>query len=283
VVRGTVKLLNRLLRENIELVFQPAEEELPLVADRGQIEQVVMNLAVNACDAMPHGGRLELGTGLEAGSAWLQVSDTGEGIPDEIRDQLFEPFFTTKERGKGTGLGLSVVQGIVSRLGGRIELDSALGEGTTIRVTFPPVVLRSRVAPRTAEPAATGAGNGQRVLVVEDDPSVRTSLEEILEVLGYQVTAVDGREEALRLPADSHFDLLLSDFVLPDGSGTEIADELRSRWPSLGVIVMSGYAQDEVVEREAARGSLYFLQKPFNANTLGSAVRAVLAGAAAPS
>jgi PAS domain S-box-containing protein len=137
VVQGTVKLLRRLLRENIELRFEPAVDDLPLVADRGQIEQVVINLAVNACDAMPTGGRLALSTGLSVGFAWLEVSDTGEGIPDDIRDQLFEPFFTTKERGKGTGLGLSVVQGIVSRLGGTIDLDSTVGEGTTVRVALP--------------------------------------------------------------------------------------------------------------------------------------------------
>ncbi len=280
-VRGTVKLLHRLLRENIELVFEPAHGELPLLADRGQIEQVVMNLAVNACDAMPHGGRLRLVTGLVAGSAWLEVSDTGEGIPEEIRDQLFEPFFTTKERGKGTGLGLSVVHGIVTRLGGRIDLDSKVGEGTSIRVTFPAIAAAGRVPRRVAPRQEVSGGDGERVLVVEDDPAVRDSLGEILGVLGYRVTAIGSCEEATNLTDGPEFDLLLSDFVLPDGSGTEIASELRQRWPGLGVIVMSGYAQDDSVGMEAARGNLHFLQKPFSAQTLSDVVRSVLANGAA--
>jgi PAS domain S-box-containing protein len=280
VVQGTVKLLHRLLRENIDLIYEPNDCGLPLIADRGQIEQVVMNLAVNACDAMPTGGRLSLVTGIEAGSAWLKVSDTGEGIPEEIRDQLFEPFFTTKERGKGTGLGLSVVHGIVNRLGGRIDLDSQVGEGTTIRVTFPAIAVTGTPSRRTVIQEEFSGGDGEQVLVVEDDPAVRTSLEEILGVLGYQVTTVGCCDEVGRLPKESRFDLLLSDYVLPDGSGTDIAHQLRERWPDLGVIVMSGYAQDDVVGREAARGNLYFLQKPFNAQTLSEVVRTVLANGA---
>jgi signal transduction histidine kinase/CheY-like chemotaxis protein len=277
VVQGTVKLLNRLLRENINLDFDPSDGELPLLADRGQVEQVVMNLAVNACDAMPHGGRLSLVTGLEAGSAWLEVSDTGEGIPEEIRDQLFEPFFTTKEAGKGTGLGLSVVHGIITRLGGRIDLESAVGEGTSIKVTFPGIAVTGGTSRRVPDREVVSEGEDERVLVVEDDPAVRVSLEEILGVLGYQVTSVGSLEEAIRLPEDPDFDLLLSDYVLPDGTGTEIAEQLRERWPELGVIVMSGYAQDEVVRGEAARGSLNFLQKPFSAQLLGQTVRSALA------
>ena len=276
VVEGTVRLLHRLLRENIELVFEPGAGVLPLTADRGQIEQVVMNLAVNACDAMPHGGRLSLTTSRDNGNVWLEVADTGEGIPEEIRDQLFEPFFTTKERGKGTGLGLSVVQGIVSRLGGRIDLESQVGRGTTIRVTFPASVAEELDAPRVEERETVGGGDGQTILVVEDDPAVRASLEEILAVMGYGVISVGSREEALAVPAAKSIDLLLSDYILPDGSGTDIARDLKQRWPGIGVIVMSGYAQDEVVGREAARGSLYFLQKPFTAKTLAKAVRSFL-------
>jgi PAS domain S-box-containing protein len=280
-VKGTVKLLTRLLRENIELVFEPSSGGLPLMADRGQIEQVVMNLAVNACDAMPQGGKLSLVTGLDAGSAWLEVSDTGEGIPEDIRDQLFEPFFTTKARGKGTGLGLSVVHGIVNRLGGRIDLDSHVGQGTSIRVTFPAITATGHTVHRAAPGEQLADGGGERVLVVEDDPAVRDSLKEILGVLGYQVTTVGSREELDRLPDDSEYDLLLSDYVLPDGSGTEIADELREKWPTIGVIVMSGYAQDSGVGREVAMGNLHFLQKPFSAQTLSEAVRNALANGAA--
>ncbi len=276
VVQGTVKLLRRLLRENIELRFEPAVDDLPLVADRGQIEQVVINLAVNACDAMPTGGRLALSTGLSVGFAWLEVSDTGEGIPDDIRDQLFEPFFTTKERGKGTGLGLSVVQGIVSRLGGTIDLDSTVGKGTTVRVALPIASPSGHITRPVGELHDIKRGDGERVLVVEDDFAVRNSLEEILGLLGYRVTTVSGREEARSACDQGEFDLLLSDYVLPDGSGTEIADELRQRWPTLRVVVMSGYAQDEDVSERSSSGNLVFLQKPFNAQALADSVRAAL-------
>jgi PAS domain S-box-containing protein len=282
VVQGTVKLLRRLLRENIELRFEPAIDDLPLVADRGQIEQVVINLAVNACDAMPSGGRLTLSTGLAVGSAWLEVSDTGEGIPDEIRGQMFEPFFTTKERGKGTGLGLSVVQGIVTRLDGTIDLDSTMGEGTTVRVTFPITPQTGHITRPVGEFDEINGGDGERVLVVEDDFAVRNSLEEILGSLGYRVTTVSSRAEAHTACAEGEFDLLLSDYVLPDGSGTEIADELRQRWPELRVVVMSGYAQDEDVSERSSSGNLVFLQKPFNARALGDTIRTALVGRAAP-
>jgi two-component system cell cycle sensor histidine kinase/response regulator CckA len=215
-------------------------------------------------------------TGLDAGSPWLEVSDAGEGIPQDIRDQLFEPFFTTKERGKGTGLGLSVVHGIVTRLGGRIDLDSRVGEGTTIRVTLPATNLPDAVAYGVSDGDAIAGGQGERVLVVEDDPAVRASLEEILGVLGYRVTGVAGCEEASRASEQTDFDLLLSDYVLPDGSGTDIAEELRERWPGLKVIVMSGYAQDAAVGEQATLGNLHFLQKPFTARALGDAVRDAL-------
>ena len=277
VVQGTVKLLRRLLRENIELRFEPAVDDLPLVADRGQIEQVLINLAVNACDAMPAGGRLVLSTGLSAGFARIEVSDTGQGIPDDIRDQLFEPFFTTKERGKGTGLGLSVVQGIVSRLGGTIALDSTVGDGTTVRVTLPIAAPSGSITRPVGELHEIQRGDGEHVLVVEDDLAVRNSLEEILGFLGYMVTTVSSGAEARSASARDEYDLLLSDYVLPDGSGTEIADELRRRCPELRVVVMSGYAQDDEVSERSASGSLVFLQKPFSAQALADSVRAALA------
>jgi PAS domain S-box-containing protein len=278
VVHGTVRLLHRLLRENIDLVFVPANIDLPLVADPGQIEQVVTNLAVNASDAMPRGGRLFLRTGLEAGCSWIEVSDTGEGIADEIRDQLFEPFFTTKEPGTGTGLGLSVVQGIVDRLGGSIDIDSQVGHGTTIRITFPSIEEPGGVSVPSSADNQVASGHGERILVVEDDPAVRTSLKEILGVLGYDVTTVGSREETVFLPPAPGFDLLLTDYVLPDGSGTEIAEDLQARWPGLRVVVMSGYAKDGVGGIESKLGGLKFLQKPFSSQALSEAVRSALQG-----
>ncbi len=276
IVHGTVKLLHRLLRENIDLVFVPADIDLPLLADRGQIEQVVMNLAVNACDAMPRGGRLFLSTGRDAESAWIEVSDSGEGIPDEIRDQLFEPFFTTKDPGKGTGLGLSVVQGIVTRLGGTIDVESRVGEGTNVRIAFPSVEAEDGEAPVEVPSPEPTQGEGQRILVVEDDPAVRSGLREILGVLGYNVTTVGSREESIYLPPTPSFDLLLTDYVLPDGSGTEIAHELRTRWPSMRAVVMSGYAQDVPIGPDSKLDGMDFLQKPFGTDTLADTVRRVL-------
>ncbi len=277
VVNGTVKLLHRLLRENVELVYAPIDVDLPLKADRGQIEQVVMNLAVNACDAMPKGGRLFLRTGLEADQSWLEVTDSGEGIPAEIRDHLFEPFFTTKEPGKGTGLGLSVVHGIVNRLGGRITVESNAGEGASIRVHFPSTDVAEEEVPDQKNSPSLSQGDGQRILVVEDDPAVRSGLREILGVLGYSVTTVGSREESVYLPPAPGFDLLLTDYVLPDGSGTDIARELMARWPSMRVVVMSGYAQDVPLGPDAKLEGMDFLQKPFGTDTLADAVQAALA------
>jgi PAS domain S-box-containing protein len=277
VAHGTVKLLHRLLRENIELVFVPADIDLPLIADRGQIEQVIMNLAVNACDAMPRGGRLFLRTGKDAESAWLEVADSGEGIPDEIRDQLFEPFFTTKDPGKGTGLGLSVVHEIVTRLGGAIDLESNIGRGTSIRITFPSIESSAEHDPVPMSHIESAVGDGQRILVVEDDPAVRSGLSEILGVLGYDVTTVGSREETVYLPPAPSFDLLLTDYVLPDGSGTDIARDLCERWPGLRVIVMSGYAQDVPIGPDSKIDGMEFLQKPFSTEKLADTVKAVLA------
>ena len=283
VVHGTVRLLHRLLRENVELVFVPADIDLPLVADRGQIEQVVMNLAVNACDAMPRGGRMYLRTGRDADRAWLEVADSGEGIPEDIRDLLFEPFFTTKEPGKGSGLGLAVVHSIVSRLGGTIDLESHVGEGTTMRVSLPLAEERGPApAPEPRVVARDLVDRDRRVLVVEDDPAVRSSLRELLRVLGYNVVTVGSREESIFLPPVPGFDLLLTDYMLPDASGTEIARELRERWPQLRVVVMSGYAQDVPLGPDSRIDGMEFLQKPFGAATLAEAVRTALAEPAPP-
>ena len=278
VVHGTVRLLHRLLRENVELVFVPADIDLPLVADRGQIEQVVMNLAVNACDAMPRGGRMYLRTGRDADHAWLEVADSGEGIPEEIRDQLFEPFFTTKGPGKGSGLGLAVVHSIVTRLGGTIDLESHIGEGTTMRVSLPLAEERGSALPPAPKVVSPDLGaRDRRVLVVEDDPAVRSSLRELLRVLGYNVATIGSREESIYLPPVPGFDLLLTDYMLPDASGTEIARELRQRWPQLRVVVMSGYAQDVPLGPDSKLDGMEFLQKPFGAEALAEAVRAALA------
>jgi CheY-like chemotaxis protein len=231
---------------------------------------------VNAADAMPDGGELHIHTGLADGEAWVQVEDTGTGIAAEIKERIFEPFFTTKG-GAGSGLGLAVVHGIVSQHGGRIEVASTPGRGSTFTV-FLPLFARPDPAPPPAAavhaPAANG--KGERVLLVEDEEAVRAGLQQSLGLLGYGVTAVDSAEAALALPPDATFGVLLTDLMLPGVHGAELAQRLRERWPDLAVIVMSGYAEDEAVRRGLGAGAVHFLQKPFELATLARTLRAAL-------
>jgi two-component system cell cycle sensor histidine kinase/response regulator CckA len=278
VVRDAADLLRRLVRENIDLVVETSQDALLVEADPGQVDQVLMNLVVNAADAMPAGGRLTIGTGLRDDLVWLAVRDSGPGIPDEIREKIFEPYFTTKAVGHGTGLGLSVVDGIVSRHGGRIEVESRHGEGTTFRVLLPQSPasvdqLRSLTPGRGSLPQ----GNGERVLLVEDETAAREGLTEILVSLGYRVTAVSCATDAERLPADPRFDVLLTDVMLPDVDGAALAIGLLMRWPELRVVLMSGYSKDEALRHAAELGGVGFLQKPFGMATLAYAIRDALA------
>ncbi len=278
VVVEAAKLLRRLVRENIRLSLVPAHGTLPLDADRGQLEQVLVNLVVNGSDAMPGGGDLMIRTGrLGDGEVWLEVADSGVGIPEEVRERIFEPFFTTKALEHGTGLGLAVVHGIVSQHGGRIEVTSALGQGSTFRVILPcaaggpdrPALVRDGAG-------AVRCGHGERVLVVEDEDGARKALTEILEMLDFRVTAAASGEEAEALAGASQFDVLLTDFVLPGIDGGELARRLENRWPAIKVIVMSGYSEDDRMRRGVASGALRFLQKPFDVHTLARAIDAAL-------
>jgi PAS domain S-box-containing protein len=278
VVREATQFLQRLVRANIALVIDLAPRRLAVEADRGQLQQVLMNLTVNASHAMPEGGKLFIWTGaVGAGEASLTVEDTGHGIPEAIRERIFEPFFTTKELGKGTGLGLSVVHGIVTGHGGRIEVESAVGRGTTFRVFLP---LASDGAPAVEEgrsdapPLATGTG--ERILIVEDEDAAREGLQQILASLGYEVAAVASGEEATVLQADRPFDLLLTDLMLPGVTGSQLAADLLARWPALKVILMSGYHEDDAVRRAVSEGGVRFLQKPFDMATLAREVYAGL-------
>ena len=297
VIRDTAKLLRRLLKANVTLRLELADEPLPVAADRTQLGQVWMNLAVNGADAMRGGGTLTLRSGAKGPDAvWFSVTDTGHGIPEDIRDRIFEPFFTTKQEQGGTGLGLAVVHGIVTRHGGEIEVSSRTGEGsgTSFRVSLP----RQAAAPgRPGGPkpasglGALPAGHGQSVLLVEDNRPVRRVIERLLTRLKYEVTAAGSAEEAEALAtrraaqADgggdgaSRFALLLTDMVLPGRSGSELAGALRERWPDLKVVLMSGYTEDEIVRQEAAHGQVRFLQKPVDLPTLAREVHDALADA----
>ena len=280
-VREASKMLRRLLRENIRLDLQLGDRPVFIQADRGQLDQVLMNLVVNAADAMPEGGAITISTGRhDAESVCLTVADSGHGIQPELLDRIFEPFFTTKGANKGTGLGLSVVHGIVGEHGGHIEVASEAGVGTTFRIVLP--LRASGEHPAVHEEVAADGelpqGHGERVLVVEDEKEAREGLVEVLTMLGYRAIPAGSGEEAGALPAETAPDLLLTDLMLPGIAGPDLARGLVDRWPKLRVVLMSGYTEDEAVRRGASEGSVRFLQKPFGMEALARELRAALAG-----
>jgi two-component system cell cycle sensor histidine kinase/response regulator CckA len=278
-VGDATQILRRLVRANIALSTDLVGGQLPVEADRGQLEQVLMNLALNASDAMPQGGKLQIRTGaIGGGEVWFSVEDTGQGIPETVREHIFEPFFTTKEAGRGTGLGLSVVHGIVTSHAGRIEVESAVGDGSTFRVILPRAASGGGFPEREAVPTLPELelGKGERILVAEDEDGAREGLRDLLTSLGYEVVATESGEAAKQLSVDQPFDVLLTDFMLPGVTGPQLALELQARWPALNVILMSGYAQNEAVRRDVTARKLRFLQKPFDVGTLARELRAAL-------
>jgi two-component system cell cycle sensor histidine kinase/response regulator CckA len=264
-VRTARDLLQRLIPENIEIRVELCPGSAMIEADAGQLQQVLLNLAINARDAMPGGGVITLRVLRNDDEVALEVEDNGEGFDDDAREHLFEPFFTTKEAGAGTGLGLAVVYGIVEQHGGRIEAHSTVGSGSLFRMTIPrtPGELEVAVA---VEQHATAAVSGH-ILLVEDEEGVREGLTMLLTLEGYEVTAVPHGEEALALPVDPAPDLLLSDLSLPGIGGVTLATALCARWPSLKVTLMTGYLEDPM--RDTARLHGWdVLHKPFNIDTL---------------
>ncbi len=295
VVTEMDRMLRRLIREDIELVTVRAPALGRVRADPGQIEQVIVNLVVNARDAMPRGGRLTIETanaeldqafvrshqGAVAGPyVMLAVSDTGTGIDPETKAHLFEPFFTTKGVGRGTGLGLATVYGIVKQSEGYIAVDTELGRGTTFRVYLPRPddAAPAPVARVAAEPFPRGT---ETVLVVEDEPAVQSLCRRALENLGYQVLAAASGADALRVVEryGGTIHLLLSDIVMPGMSGRELAERLVARRPGIKVLFMSGYPGDVIAGGGVASGAA-FLAKPFTPENLARKVRDVFAGAA---
>jgi PAS domain S-box-containing protein len=294
VVLGCEKMLRRVLGEEIGLEVRVAAAGCPVRCDRGQLEQVIMNLAVNARDAMPEGGSLVVETrqGQGAGhpetkadassqrGGWVRlvVTDTGVGIADDVRAHLFEPFFTTKALGHGTGLGLATVDGIVAQNGGHIHVVSAPGQGTTFEICLP----------RTEEPLAPSQPSRQRsagrgselVLVVEDEPRVRAVTVRALRRAGYEVLVAANGEEALGLDRETleRVKLLLTDVVMPGQGGVAIADGLRARHPTLRVLYVSGHPEDAIAHRGVLEPGVEFLPKPFTASSLLGRVRTVLDG-----
>ncbi|MBD3267606.1 response regulator, partial [bacterium] len=287
------KMLHRMIGENIEYIAIPEKNLVRVKADPGQIEQIVLNLAVNARDAMPDGGKLILETknveldadfcrnqpDISPGRyAKLVVSDTGHGMDAETAERIFEPFFTTKDKGKGTGLGLSMVYGIMKQSGGHITVESEPGQGTTFELFFPQVKEEESELEEVDESPEIKLRGHETILLVEDDAMVRDFTETILAKHGYTVLSASYADEAFRIHQDHKdpIDLLLTDVVLPKVSGKEIAQTITAFRPGLKVLYMSGYTDEAIVHQGILEEGIRFLPKPFSGPTLLRAVRRYL-------
>ena len=296
-VRGMDRMLRRLIGEDVELLSLPASPLAAVVADPGSIEQMIMNLAVNARDAMPAGGKLTIETanvvldgkytqahvGVTPGPyVMLAVSDDGIGMERETQARIFEPFFTTKEQSKGTGLGLSTVFGIVQQSGGSVWVYSEPGQGTTFKVYLPQA--EGAVQPQGLPLQSVVVGGTETVLLVEDEKQVRSVAEQILRRYGYDVLVAEGGAEAMRI-CDGHpspIHLLLTDVVMPQMSGPEVARRVAESHPETKVLCMSGYTDDSIVRHGVLDARIAFLQKPFTPEMLAGRVRDVIDRGIAP-
>ena len=291
VVKQSDKMLRRLIGEDIEVVFRLKDDVGNIKVDPGHLEQAIVNLAVNSRDAMPVGGRLTVETcnvhldenyarshvGVKAGEfVMIAVSDNGTGMDAATRQHIFEPFFTTKEKGKGTGLGLATVYGIVKQAGGDIWVYSELGQGTTFKLYFPRVLEES--AETGAVEPARPAQSLETVLVVEDEQSVRDLTVKMLQKLGYRILTAASGAEAIEI-SRTHpgpINLLLTDVVMPNMSGRQLADALRPHRPDMKVLFLSGYTEDTIVHHGVLDQSVQFLPKPFSREVLAKKLRDVL-------
>ena len=289
IISNIIPILRRLLGEDVELIASVAPDLGQVTADSGQLEQVILNLAVNARDAMPHGGRLMLEAvnvkldvslagrlgGMAPGEyIRLAVNDTGSGMDVETQTHIFEPFFTTKEPGKGTGLGLFTVYGIVNQNGGKMQVESTLGVGTTFTIHLPRVDAPIKEIKVEPAPKLTPHAD-ETILLVEDEQVVRDLVGQVLQATGYEVLEATSGEQALQLSSTHRgpIHLLLADVVLPGLSGPEVAAQLVSTRPEMQVIYMSGYAPETVMRYGISEKHRLFLQKPFTPTTLLSHVR----------
>jgi CheY-like chemotaxis protein len=304
IIDGLSPMLQRLMGETIRLETALAEPLWYVQADPSQVEQVIVNLAVNARDAMPQGGMLTIKTSnlsldpdaeqLQPGDepveyVLLTMSDTGIGMDDEVKSQVFEPFFTTKERGRGTGLGLASVFGIITQAGGQIQVDSTPGQGSTFDLYWPRCQAQPADRARDVRPSSliaselpseAGAAYSSKVLLlVEDETSVRELAARVLESHGYRVLTAGDALQALQIGKEQEpaLDLLITDMVLPQMSGPELAERLLPLQPSMRVIYMSGYADDAIRHHDALEPGTAFLTKPFTIEELAGLVRETLA------
>ena len=291
VVGQTEKMLHRLLGEDIHLTFDLKAEQGNIRADPNQIVQAIVNLAVNARDAMPTGGRISVETsnvhldetyvqthlGVQPGEfVMIAMSDTGHGIDAATRQHIFEPFFTTKQQGKGTGLGLATVYGMVKQAGGDIWVYSEVAKGTTFKLYFPRV--QDAVSESTAGEADKRTSVGETLLVVEDENAVRDLTVKMLKQLGYTVLAAASGAEALEISQGhtGRIAALVTDVVMPQMSGRQVADELRTARPDMKVLYLSGYTESTVIHHGVLDSGVDFLPKPFSREALGSKVHEIL-------
>lgn len=289
-VAGVGKMLKRVIGEDLELCFVSSPERHDIYGDRGYMEQLIMNLAVNARDAMPHGGRLTIALsnrqliasdtlvlGIKPGYyVELSVRDTGCGMDEATRARIFEPFFTTKGIGKGTGLGLSTVYGIVQQSGGAIDVESAVNVGSTFRIYLPYCAAPAEKKAADAHGPTAVARGVETVLVVEDEPALRNVVRRLLQAAGYRVITAENGADALALAAQEgvNVDLVLTDMVMPGMSGQDLIDRMRQTKRDVKVVFTSGYTR-EMLEHEGAR---YFLPKPYDWRALTDIVRAAIDG-----
>ena len=281
VVSGIAPMLRRIIGEHIELRIENAEQLARIRADRGQLEQVLLNLAVNARDAMSGGGSVTIATSNEGGAdraaargVALIVRDTGTGMTDDVKERVFEPFFTTKEAGKGTGLGLSMVYGIVNQSGGTVAIETEIGAGTAFIITLPAAETVGAGDDAVGEIEDTSRGT-ESILVVEDAEDVRTLARRTLEERGYTVRVARNAAEALEISAAGHVDLLLTDIVMPQMSGPQLVANYLATHPAPVVVYMSGYA-DDALDQYELDPKIVFLRKPFTPSVLARTIRQAL-------
>jgi two-component system, cell cycle sensor histidine kinase and response regulator CckA len=291
-VANMEKFLRRLIREDVELIIRPGQGVGPIMADAGQMEQIVMNLVVNACDAMPDGGTLTIATRradydpsqavdgfdlVQGPCALLEVSDNGSGIAPEVKARLFEPFFTTKAPGRGTGLGLWTVHGIVKQNSGAIAVESEPGRGTTFRIFLPLAKGTARAAAPAPAPPGSFRGS-ETLLLVEDDNALRGTVARMLTGFGYQVLAAPGGGAGVREAAHhpGAIDLLVTDVIMPGMDGAAVARKIQEARPDLKVLFLSGYADSVIAPKGVLDPEVNFLAKPFTMAALGQKVREVL-------
>jgi two-component system, cell cycle sensor histidine kinase and response regulator CckA len=287
-----VVLLQRTVPDNVTVEFHCLVDEAFVRADPTRLQQVMINIAFNARDAMPHGGALSVfldtlnvrtgdrpgGLELEPGR-WVrvQMADTGFGIAAEILPRIFEPFYTTKEPGRGTGMGLAQVQGIVEELGGAIGVQSCLGEGTTFSILLPALPsTEGAAADHDFAPAATARVD--TVLIAEDNEATREAVAETVAGLGYRVLVASSGRQALELFAEhgENIDLLLADIVMPEMGGIDLSQRIHQQWPGVHCMLMSGYPLDRERQRLLEERSIFWIQKPFTMETLAESLRLVL-------